>query len=48
MCLIFGKYVYTKDLIIAHRNVIYGDSLTVPSVGKQMESIRGMPVCTWV
>lgn len=43
--LIFGKYVYTKHLITAHRNLIYSDSLNVPSVGKQMENIRGMPVC---
>lgn len=48
MSLTFGKYVYTKHLIIAHRSVIYSDSLTVPGVGERMGSVSGMPVCTWV
>lgn len=34
MSLTFGKYVYIKHLITAHRNLISSDSLKVPGVNK--------------
>lgn len=48
MSLTFGEYVYPKHLLSAHRNLIHSNSLKVPGIGKQIESIKGVPVCTWV
>lgn len=47
--LTFGKYVYTKHLVATHiGTLIYSESLNILRVYKQMESIRGVPVCTSV